>query len=87
MIQLLPNSTLKFDCQLFYKLISLQKQNLHSDFLLSTLDVAEQAETIAYDLSAFLSPAEGNLGLALVFSFLSILLGLLNYFSKFMNLT
>ncbi len=43
-------------------------------FYFQTLDVAEQAKTLAYDLSAFLSPAERNLGLALGFSFLSILI-------------
>jgi hypothetical protein len=41
-------------------------------FFSQTLDVAEQAETLAYDLSTFLSAAEGNLGLALGFSSFSI---------------
>jgi hypothetical protein len=51
-------------------------------FFFQTLDVTEQVETLAYDLSAFLAAAGGNLGLALGFSCLSILLGLLNYLSK-----
>ncbi len=54
-----------------------------------TLDVEESVEALTYDLSAFLASAGGNLGLALGFSCLAILLDsitfLYNFFSKYLD--
>jgi hypothetical protein len=50
-------------------------------------DVEESVEALAYDMGAFLAEAGGNLGLALGFSCLSIILGFINcvnnLFSKY----
>jgi hypothetical protein len=54
-----------------------------------TLDIEESVEALTYDLSAFLASAGGNLGLALGFSCLAILLDsincLYNFFSKYLE--
>jgi hypothetical protein len=49
------------------------------------MDVDEETETLVYDLGTFLAALGGNLGLALGFSCLSILLGIVNYLSQFLT--
>jgi len=46
------------------------------------MDVEEKTETLVYDLGTFLAALGGNLGLALGFSCLSILLGIVNYLTQ-----
>jgi hypothetical protein len=46
------------------------------------MDVEEKTETLVYDLGTFLAALGGNLGLALGFSCLSILLGIVSYLTQ-----
>ncbi len=66
-----------------------QKLDVDRNFVLSFcylfMDVNEETETLVYDLGTFLAALGGNLGLALGFSCLSILLGIVNHLSQFLT--